>query len=257
MRMSGKSVVCSICLCAIVNAASADPVVWTDWTASQFGTNGSAEGVLKLPGGDVDITFTGPVFNGQTCGGTGYWGFPSAYLSSVVSNVPTGTDIIQTHKATTTPNVIQFSQPLTNPIMAIVSLGRDNFMGPLEVRYNFGQPFTIISQGAGSFGSGPLTALPGDVLAGLEGHGVIRFPGTFSQITFSVDVDEQWNGFTIGVIDGCYADCDSNGTLNIFDYICFGNAYSASDEYANCDNNCDFNIFDYICFGAAYADACN
>ncbi|MCA9278671.1 MAG: NHL repeat-containing protein [Phycisphaeraceae bacterium] len=27
-------------------------------------------------------------------------------------------------------------------------------------------------------------------------------------------------------IEPCYADCDNNGNLNIFDYICFGNAYT-------------------------------
>ncbi|MCA9278414.1 MAG: hypothetical protein H6815_07120 [Phycisphaeraceae bacterium] len=28
-------------------------------------------------------------------------------------------------------------------------------------------------------------------------------------------------------IDACYADCDENAILNVFDYICFGNAYAA------------------------------
>ncbi|MCA9280051.1 MAG: FG-GAP repeat protein [Phycisphaeraceae bacterium] len=27
-------------------------------------------------------------------------------------------------------------------------------------------------------------------------------------------------------INRCYADCDTNGQLNLFDYICFGNAYA-------------------------------
>ena len=251
-----KQLATYLCACAIGRAAIAAPVAWTDWTVSQFGTNGSASGTLKLAGGDVQVSFTGPVFDGQTCGGTNYWNYPATYMSTLVSNVPTGTDIIQTHKATTTPNVIQFSQPLTNPVMAIVSLGRDNFMGPIQVQYDFDQPFDIISQGTGAFGNGPLTELPGDVLEGFEGHGVIQFQGTFSQITFSVDVDEQWHGFTVGVVDACYADCDGSGVLNIFDYICFGNAYSGMDGYANCDNNCSFDIFDYICFGNAYAGGC-
>ncbi|MCA9277686.1 MAG: VCBS repeat-containing protein [Phycisphaeraceae bacterium] len=54
----------------------------------------------------------------------------------------------------------------------------------------------------------------------------------------------------------CYADCDSSGTLNIFDYICFGNAYSTNDPRADCDQNGVLNIFDYICFGNAYAAGC-
>ncbi|MCA9279870.1 MAG: hypothetical protein H6815_05420 [Phycisphaeraceae bacterium] len=54
----------------------------------------------------------------------------------------------------------------------------------------------------------------------------------------------------------CYADCDNNNTLNIFDYICFGNAYSTNDPYADCDGSGGLNVFDYICFGNAYAAGC-
>ncbi|MCA9279876.1 MAG: esterase-like activity of phytase family protein [Phycisphaeraceae bacterium] len=57
-------------------------------------------------------------------------------------------------------------------------------------------------------------------------------------------------------LDLCYADCDGGGTLNIFDYICFGNAYSMNDPYADCDGNGTLNVFDYICFGNLYAVGC-
>ncbi|MCA9277760.1 MAG: hypothetical protein H6815_03130 [Phycisphaeraceae bacterium] len=60
----------------------------------------------------------------------------------------------------------------------------------------------------------------------------------------------------VAVSDGCYADCDGSGTLNVFDYICFGNAYSTNDPYADCDGNGVLNVFDYICFGNAYAVGC-
>ncbi|MCA9278026.1 MAG: hypothetical protein H6815_04470 [Phycisphaeraceae bacterium] len=58
------------------------------------------------------------------------------------------------------------------------------------------------------------------------------------------------------VVSVCYADCDGNGTLTIFDYICFGTAYAAGSAYADCDGNGVFTIFDYICFGTAYAAGC-
>ncbi|MCA9278413.1 MAG: hypothetical protein H6815_07115 [Phycisphaeraceae bacterium] len=57
----------------------------------------------------------------------------------------------------------------------------------------------------------------------------------------------------------CYANCDNSAgshPLNIFDYICFGNAYAAGDPYADCDGNSTLNIFDYICFGNAYGTGC-
>ncbi|MCA9278443.1 MAG: hypothetical protein H6815_07265 [Phycisphaeraceae bacterium] len=54
----------------------------------------------------------------------------------------------------------------------------------------------------------------------------------------------------------CYADCDDSGSLDIFDYICFGNAYANNEPYADCDGNGNFDIFDYICFGNAYTSGC-
>ncbi|MCA9278624.1 MAG: hypothetical protein R3B58_03340 [Phycisphaerales bacterium] len=59
--------------------------------------------------------------------------------------------------------------------------------------------------------------------------------------------------------DHCYADCDANGMLNIFDYICFGNAFASSapeNDFADCDLNGQLNIFDYICFGNLYQAGC-
>ncbi|MCA9277558.1 MAG: hypothetical protein H6815_02080 [Phycisphaeraceae bacterium] len=54
----------------------------------------------------------------------------------------------------------------------------------------------------------------------------------------------------------CYPDCDGSGSLDLFDYICFGNAYAMQDPYADCDGSGQLNIFDYICFGNAYAAGC-
>lgn len=54
----------------------------------------------------------------------------------------------------------------------------------------------------------------------------------------------------------CYPDCDMDGELSIFDYICYGNAYALEYQYADCDGNGVFTVFDYICFGTAYATGC-
>ncbi|MCA9277479.1 MAG: hypothetical protein H6815_01675 [Phycisphaeraceae bacterium] len=66
-----------------------------------------------------------------------------------------------------------------------------------------------------------------------------------------------WDNLDFVQIDApCYADCDGSGALNIFDYICFGNAYANNDPYADCDGSGTLNIFDYICFGNEYANGC-
>lgn len=54
----------------------------------------------------------------------------------------------------------------------------------------------------------------------------------------------------------CLADCDNNGTLNVFDYVCFGQAFSAQQPYGDCDNNGAWNVFDYICYGNLFAAGC-
>ncbi|MCA9279995.1 MAG: trypsin-like serine protease [Phycisphaeraceae bacterium] len=87
------------------------------------------------------------------------------------------------------------------------------------------------------------------------------------EITFDT-IDGLYNDTLGFVVDGieivgnepvcpsCYADCDGNTTLNVFDYICFGNAYASGGTYADCDNSGSLNVFDYICFGNAYAAGC-
>ncbi len=61
----------------------------------------------------------------------------------------------------------------------------------------------------------------------------------------------------------CYPDCDTStgvGVLDIFDFLCFGNRFSAGDPYAcDCDTStgplvCD--IFDFLCFGNAFNNGC-
>ena len=60
---------------------------------------------------------------------------------------------------------------------------------------------------------------------------------------------------------GLYPDCDQTtgaGTLDIFDFLCFGNKFANNDPYAcNCDTStgqsaCD--IFDFLCFQNLFAN---
>lgn len=53
---------------------------------------------------------------------------------------------------------------------------------------------------------------------------------------------------SVTLTEVCYADCDLDTALNIFDLVCFGNRFAASDVYADCDLNGQFTVFDYICF---------
>ncbi len=54
----------------------------------------------------------------------------------------------------------------------------------------------------------------------------------------------------------CYADCDNSAVLDIFDFLCFQNAYAVQAPYADCDGNNQFDVFDFLCFGNAFARGC-
>ena len=54
----------------------------------------------------------------------------------------------------------------------------------------------------------------------------------------------------------CYGDCDSNGVLDIFDFLCFQNAFVAGDPYADCDRDGQWTLFDFVCFQSEFVGGC-
>jgi hypothetical protein len=59
-----------------------------------------------------------------------------------------------------------------------------------------------------------------------------------------------------GGVAPCYPDCDNNGTLDFFDFLCFQNAFLAQDPYADCDQNGVFDFFDFLCFQNEFLAGC-
>jgi len=62
---------------------------------------------------------------------------------------------------------------------------------------------------------------------------------------------------TIPLEGGCYADCDGNGELNILDFVCYQNTFTAGDDAADCDGNGQLNILDFVCFQNEFTAGCN
>jgi len=57
----------------------------------------------------------------------------------------------------------------------------------------------------------------------------------------------------------CYADCDPSsgaGVLDIFDFLCFQDAFTTNSPYADCDNSGTFDVFDFLCFQDAFTTGC-
>lgn len=181
--------------------ASADPVYWADWTSATTGASGSAQGAITLPGpSSVSVSYSGQVLFAQTAGGTNFWNPATPYLSGLVSNAPPASDIVAlVGGSSVLVNTIRFSAPVVDPLMAIVSLGAPSIV----VTYGFDAPFDVISSGQGYWGGNPAGSLfedSGNVLRGIEGHGVIQFKGTFTSISWTAPRSENWHGFTVGLL---------------------------------------------------------
>lgn len=99
-------------------------------------------------------------------------------------------------------------------------------------------------------------------LTALAGQSV-TFQWTFDS------VDNQYNEFRGWHVDGvaisatalvctpaCYADCNGDGALDLFDFLCFQNAFVGGLGYADCDSNGVRDFFDFLCFQNAFVIGC-
>ena len=181
------------CVAGTIIDANAQ-VNWTDWISGTASPSGSATGTLSIGSVNVTVSYAGEIAFIETGTGTDYFTPSAPYVSPTVLNRPPPSEMIALSLAT--QKTITFSQPITNPLFAVVSLNGNG--------YRFDRDFDILSYGAGYWGNGTLTkqSKPGGIYE-LDGsgepHGVIEFQGTFSSITWTSLTNEYWNGFTIGV----------------------------------------------------------
>jgi hypothetical protein len=197
-----------LCLLAlsITTDASAVPYYYVDWTTANV-SGGTASGTITLPDAStVTVGFQAITAAGgpgslasptQTGCGTNYWNPSTPYISAQVSNAPPPCDILALQGGLNETYLVTLSEPIKDPIMAILSLGQPGVF----TTYDFDSPFDIVSQGAGYWGgtSSSLAELPGDILRGNEGHGTIQFLGTFDTFSWVVPTPEFWHGFTFGI----------------------------------------------------------
>lgn len=54
----------------------------------------------------------------------------------------------------------------------------------------------------------------------------------------------------------CYADCDGSGLLDLFDFLCFQNAFNLKLPQADCDGSGQLDLFDFLCFVTAFNAGC-
>jgi hypothetical protein len=54
----------------------------------------------------------------------------------------------------------------------------------------------------------------------------------------------------------CYPDCDGSGGIDLFDFLCFTNAFNGEELRADCDFNGVYDLFDFLCFTNAFNEGC-
>lgn len=180
-------------LCAM--PAQSAQVDWADWTSATVGASGSAAGLFDTADGPVQLQFGGQLAFAQLGTGGNYFsqGNPPPYTSPLVDNPPTPAEMLALSNAGT--RTLQFSRPVDNLFFAVVSLNGNGF--------RFDSDFEIVSEGRGYWGNGDLTrVVTADGRHQLNGsgepHGVIRFTGSVSSITWQSLNNEYWYGFTVG-----------------------------------------------------------
>jgi hypothetical protein len=55
---------------------------------------------------------------------------------------------------------------------------------------------------------------------------------------------------------GCTADCNTDGFLDFFDFVCFINLFNAADPAVDCDGSGGLDLFDFLCFVNAFNGGC-
>jgi hypothetical protein len=189
-------------LISVLSAAPAHaaPISWATWTAGTPGnTTGSATGTL--PGLGVGVSYTGQFLFFDSALD---WLPASSFMGGTVDNAPpsgpaVNNDGIAISGGTATAtNTITFSTAVENPVLAIWSLGQPGVLAS----FVFANAFSIQAGGPNSeFGGASIFTggtCPASAVCGIEGNGVIQFTGTFTSISWTNPIFENYYAFTVG-----------------------------------------------------------
>jgi hypothetical protein len=185
-------------LLAIAAPVSAQ-TVWTDWTSATAGVPGSAAGVLN----GIGVSYAGEVFANRVINGgfSGSWAPASSFVGGTVTASPaTVGDIITLRGDFTGTNTLTFASPITNPVVAIWSLGAPS----IPATFTFSANPVLEAGGPNINFGGSSVTVSGNVVSGREGNGVVQFNGTYSSLSWT-DTFESYYGFTVGMAGGAVA----------------------------------------------------
>jgi hypothetical protein len=168
--------------------------IWTDWTAATEGAFGTASGTL----GGVTVSYAGEIIALTNIdGGHVSWDPATTYVDGGIVDTSPGVvgDILGLGSVAGT-NTITFSSPVTDPVIALWSVGAAS--NTVELAFNITP--TLVSSGLSNLSLAGTLVVSGNTAIGDEGNGTLLFTGTYSSITFISDAEAftgTW-GFTVG-----------------------------------------------------------
>ena len=83
-------------------------------------------------------------------------------------------------------------------MLAIVSLGQPAITASFNFTAN--EPFVLLGGGPSSTWGGQALTRVGDIVYGAEGNGLVQFMGTFSSLTWTNPVYENYYAVTVGSV---------------------------------------------------------
>lgn len=202
---------------------------WIEWTApasypfSATGQNysytysGSANGTLQVPGiGNVTASLAGEVINpdfvppwSSTFGSqtNEFWASENTngttYISANVPALPPNSDRIAVAGFGISTQTLTFSQPITNLVMNLWSLGSPS----TPATWNFSSPFVVLSANPAGF------SVNGNSITGSESNGTIQFYGQFSSLSWTIPQPEVFAVWNIGATSAAVVPEPSTGVL--------------------------------------------
>ncbi|MFE1574416.1 hypothetical protein ACFIQG_21895, partial [Comamonas odontotermitis] len=204
-------------------AQTAPTLTWASWTApasypltatgpaGNYNYTNQISGVLNIPNGSpVDVTLTGEVMSNSCYAATnaecsaanlyasGWVNGPlgpypaGTFTSANVPSLPSNANQITMagFAPGATVHTLTFSQPVSNIVMDIGSLGSPNN----SATYTFTQDFAILSQDP----TQSAFVKSGLNLTGKESSGTIQFAGTFTSLTWTISQPEWFAAFNFG-----------------------------------------------------------
>jgi hypothetical protein len=184
-----KKFLLTTALATVLLAPAAHAMTWTNWTSGTVGYPGSASGML----GSIAVTYSGEM-QCLNCYASDW--SPASTWAFVPPPDNSGIRLIGGNGGHAIINTITFSSPVVNPVMAIVSLGQ----GGIKAEFDFlpSEPFSLAGGGPSiAWGGQALTSI-GSTVFGIEGNGLVVFHGTYTSISWTNPVAENYYVATIG-----------------------------------------------------------